>query len=1026
VLTFVWVGGLRADTDIFSINFYGYGTLPSIDYDTVTIDAGESAGLAPWNTTVWDNVLVPGGSLSSPLSPVSITSVNGVTATFTFNDVRNGGPRLWNTAHSNLAGDANADLMDGGAAGTEDPYDESNFFDVTISNLPYESNDVIVYMLARSAQFGSGTGKLMLNNGVVREFSVISGEFAAFMDMVDSTTPGNYLVLQDVPGPSFNLKVWGDDFNHLGPSGIQVVQNLVDDDEYEPELLNVFENRFEWTTGVEASDGYLLGSFSFDSNGWEISSSNVVIANSEASDDQMIKMSGSSETPEYLEKKIYFPNTKYVWLEFDAKISDPGSNLEGDTISLFQSDPLGEQLALFKFTPQGTLTGFNGNTEIWEDTTVPVEVNEWHRYELFMDFESNIWHLMVDGTLIFKYLGFVNQEPTDFSSFGVSTNSTLCLDNISILIYPNDPYNSTYTGWLYDYGISAFSNNIGLFEDFDNDSQLNCFEYAFMTSPFSNTDANAYASQLNFFNDSSSNHAQLNYLIRDDDPQLYLDLKVSSDLQLWKNIDEMMVKSHADIVDPEDNTREVTWQSLESIFVEKKLFLQTGINYENGTDHTLFVDTNSIIASGDTFVRNGVFASDAIGDTLAEKNILRVQKQNALTDDFQTLMKFDLEAFSEPVTKAILIITVDEAADLTGFSDIEHNLYVGSNDNWSEGTLTWNDLIHEAKDPEFYGEQIGSPLAVWSEMYEGKRIKVDITDAINAVINDSEDQVITFIITAPNMYETTSKRVSYISKDNIDEIYRSPIIQVSDGSTQTYLETSQIIEDIKSQKSPSISSGTLSNGSLANSAAMPLPDGDGYVVVRPWRPSYYGHDRLIYGLLELGSKMHEVLGSGDEHRFNIYDISNINGEDIIGHLNHEMGLDVDLSFYITDPEGNPVPVPLGSYVPRKFDENGISELEEDFGDRTYRAHFDAKRNWHFVKYMLLNDTFGEIRSILIAEWLKSLILKEAEKELYDLIYFDPEKVPMQEALIEKAKGLLRQPSSSPHANHYHLSLKNLD
>ena len=219
MLTFT--GALQAETDLFSVNFYAYGGLDPADYDAVTLEAGESAGFGSYNTTGWENYEVP-WSPTSPGAPQTLTSDLGATATFTFNDVRNGGPYVWSAPHTNLPGDGNGDLMDGHCNGTEDPCDGSNIFDVTVSDIPYGTYDLIIYMGANSAQFGDGTGKIVFNGAPEQDFKLTSGEFSAFAEIVNGTTPGNYIVLTGITGNSFNLKVWGNGSNHIGPTGFQI------------------------------------------------------------------------------------------------------------------------------------------------------------------------------------------------------------------------------------------------------------------------------------------------------------------------------------------------------------------------------------------------------------------------------------------------------------------------------------------------------------------------------------------------------------------------------------------------------------------------------------------------------------------------------------------------------------------------------------------------------------------------------------------------------------------------------------
>ena len=72
-----------------SVNFYAYGGLSAANYSSVTLEAGESAGVGASNVSGWQNYEVPWG-LDSPAAPFTLTSNLGATATLTLNDVRNG------------------------------------------------------------------------------------------------------------------------------------------------------------------------------------------------------------------------------------------------------------------------------------------------------------------------------------------------------------------------------------------------------------------------------------------------------------------------------------------------------------------------------------------------------------------------------------------------------------------------------------------------------------------------------------------------------------------------------------------------------------------------------------------------------------------------------------------------------------------------------------------------------------------------------------------------------------------------
>jgi len=216
----------------------------------------------------------------------------------------------------------------------------------------------------------------------------------------------------------------------------------------------------------------------------------------------------------------------------------------------------------------------------------------------------------------------------------------------------------------------------------------------------------------------------------------------------------------------------------------------------------------------------------------------------------------------------------------------------------------------------------------------------------------------------------------------------------------------KLIARMSRAKKPSRSTGTLSNGRLEHAAELPDTRVFGYRILSPKRKTHFGADRMVFGLMVLGVRMRELCAEAGE--FGVGDISAKNGGKLSPHINHQMGLDVDLGFYVTDAEGKP----LGNRM-AAFDSNGRS--------KDGRLRFDAKRNWWLVASMFENPYFGEVRFLLLADWLKKLLLDHARRRLTRLR--DPRHVERQKELIRRAEALIRQPSSSPHDNHYHLSLK---
>jgi len=214
--------------EILSVNFWrsGAGTINrSVWMPLMTLTPGQSAGTGEWETTGWQNYELPWAP-SQPQSPVSLTGSEGSTATFTLNDVRNGGPYIWNPPRTTLVGNANGNMMDGHANSTEDPGDGSNIFDIEFTDIPFETYDVVFYLGANRDQFGDGTGKIVVNGGPATDFTLPSGAFAGtFTEITATETPGNYIVYKGLGGTSFTAQVWGNGFNHMGPTGIQIVES---------------------------------------------------------------------------------------------------------------------------------------------------------------------------------------------------------------------------------------------------------------------------------------------------------------------------------------------------------------------------------------------------------------------------------------------------------------------------------------------------------------------------------------------------------------------------------------------------------------------------------------------------------------------------------------------------------------------------------------------------------------------------------------------------------------------------------
>lgn len=219
---------LLTAAEIISINFWrsGAGSINrSVWMPLMTLTPEQSAGTGEWETPGWQNYELPWAP-SQPQNAILLNGTEGSSASFTLKDVRNGGPYIWNPPRTTFLNTANGNMMDGHANSTEDPGDGSNIFDIEITDIPFETYDVIFYLGANRDQFGDGTGKIVVNGASESDFTLPSGAFTGtFTEITVAETPGNYIVYKGLEGGSLTAQVWGTGFNHMGPTGIQIVES---------------------------------------------------------------------------------------------------------------------------------------------------------------------------------------------------------------------------------------------------------------------------------------------------------------------------------------------------------------------------------------------------------------------------------------------------------------------------------------------------------------------------------------------------------------------------------------------------------------------------------------------------------------------------------------------------------------------------------------------------------------------------------------------------------------------------------
>lgn len=219
-----------------------------------------------------------------------------------------------------------------------------------------------------------------------------------------------------------------------------------------------------------------------------------------------------------------------------------------------------------------------------------------------------------------------------------------------------------------------------------------------------------------------------------------------------------------------------------------------------------------------------------------------------------------------------------------------------------------------------------------------------------------------------------------------------------------YQETVKLIEAMRKAKKPSTSIGESNKARLENAAEMPLKNAYGYKIANPDRKTHFGTDEMVFGLLMLAAEMAERYGT--DGTFTVYDIGHAEGGKLSPHISHQSGRDVDLGFYLCDDKNRP-------------QGNRIVDIDKDGKAKSGNLRFDLQRNWDYVCLMADQPAFGEIDFIIVAEWIKDLLLahgKERAAKAKTAAERDYHAKHVKE--IEKLIYV-----KNDHDNHYHLRIK---
>lgn len=188
-------------------------------------------------------------------------------------------------------------------------------------------------------------------------------------------------------------------------------------------------------------------------------------------------------------------------------------------------------------------------------------------------------------------------------------------------------------------------------------------------------------------------------------------------------------------------------------------------------------------------------------------------------------------------------------------------------------------------------------------------------------------------------------------------------------------------------------------GVLSSPAEQLKKKGDGYALLRS-NGRNWGNPRLVHAIADAAKAVvHERKGAP----LMIGDMSDRFGGEASGHRSHRSGRDADLLFYITTPDGRPLPSP--GFV--RFGADGLAQLET--GSKKF-VRLDVAREWLLVK-ALVTSKEANVQWLFCARWLEALIIEYARAKDED-----PE-------VIWQAENVLLQPGdSAAHDDHLHLRI----
>lgn len=205
----------------------------------------------------------------------------------------------------------------------------------------------------------------------------------------------------------------------------------------------------------------------------------------------------------------------------------------------------------------------------------------------------------------------------------------------------------------------------------------------------------------------------------------------------------------------------------------------------------------------------------------------------------------------------------------------------------------------------------------------------------------------------------------------------------------------------------SISYGPSNRGKLINPAQLPA-SGEGYVIPSRWarRGLNFGTDELVALIIHAAR---HISGERPGAELAVADLSRRRGGPSAWHRSHQTGRDVDLLFFATNDQGNPVRM---ESMPH-FRADGTALLAAESQPARPDSpvlRFDVERNWLLVRALLQNP-IAEVQYIFVYEPLKQMLLDHARQS------GEPD------AIIAQASFILHQPGDSlRHDDHFHVRI----